>query len=92
MIPLPMWSKVFLDDFVFITADLPPESVSSTGYHHYVGEQYYEGEFLDHAIATTDFYAQFDEVTPLILGRPTEEFSDWVRNVSDHFPLVIDFD
>jgi endonuclease/exonuclease/phosphatase family metal-dependent hydrolase len=79
-------------DYVFITADLPPESVSSTGYHHYVGDEYIEGEFLDHAIATAGFYAQFDEVTPAILGRPTEELSDWVRNVSDHFPLVIDFD
>ena len=85
---------VFLDDpdYVFITAVLPPESVTSTGYYHMVNGRRIQGEFLDHGIATTHLANQYRSVTPAIFGVPESEFDDYRSQVSDHFPVMITFE
>ena len=88
------FDKTFLGaepDYVFVTASLPPETVTSTGYFHKVGGQTYTGEFLDHAIVTGDLYDDFQTVAPLVVAKPEAEFDAWTAATSDHFPLIVTF-
>ena len=73
----------------FLTAVLPPESVSSTGWHHCVGNQYIEGEFIDHAVLTGALMDRFSAATPTIHGVAQAEFDDYRAQYSDHFPVEI---
>lgn len=85
----------FLDaepDWVFLTAALPPESVTSVGYYHQVGGVSVTGELLDHAIATGALLGRFARAVPSIVARPEAEFADWEATRSDHFPIVVRFE
>ncbi len=73
----------------FLTAELSPESVTSTGYYHYVDGTKITGEFLDHAILTGELNDSFSNIQPEILGLPESEYSDWKKTYSDHFPVVV---
>ena len=86
------FTGTFLDNepaLHFVTQALPPESVTSTGFYHYVNGTKLTGEFLDHAVVTGPLYDAFQTVTPVIHGVPQSDFT-WFRDTySDHFPLVI---
>ena len=79
------------DDYVFVTTVFPPESVTSTGWYHFVDGQRVEGEFLDHAVVTTGLHRRFASVTTTIVGVPEAAFSDYRERLSDHFPVLVDF-
>lgn len=86
------FTGTFLDaepDYHFVTASMDPESVSSTGYYHYVDGTKITGEFLDHVILRGELYDAFSSVTPEILGLPEAEYTDWQKDYSDHFPVVV---
>jgi len=84
----------FLDaepDYHFITHSLPPESVTSVSWYHWVGNEKITGEFLDHAIATGSLLDRFSTATPTIVSVPESQYDDWEDTHSDHFPVVVDF-
>jgi|GEM_PF-1096442 len=80
-----------IPNYYFVTYALPPESVTSTGYHHYVGDTYIEGEFLDHIIVTGELYDPFSSITPTIHGVPPAQYDNWAYEVTDHFPVTATF-
>ncbi len=84
----------FLDspDYVFVTDPLPPESVTSTGFYHWVDGERIDGEFLDHAVFTTELYDRFDSVEVWIDAVPSDEFDSFGRQYSDHLPLLVDIE
>jgi hypothetical protein len=91
--------NVFLDtflddsgDYVFVTAPLPPESVTSTSWYHWVDGRRITGELLDHAVVTSAFGQQFATVAPRIEGVPPSQYDDYASQYSDHFPMLVDFD
>ncbi|MCC7539755.1 MAG: endonuclease/exonuclease/phosphatase family protein [Deltaproteobacteria bacterium] len=82
----------FLDaepDFHFVTASLPPESITSLGYYHYVDGVQIRGELLDHAVVTGSLVSRFAEVVPSIVA--TDDLDAWEMTHSDHFPIVVTF-
>ncbi len=84
----------FLDTepaYYFVTAALPPESVTSVGYYHWVGSQKITGEFLDHAIVTGALWSGFGTITPTIISVPEGQYGSWETSYSDHFPVLVDF-
>ncbi|HMR04424.1 MAG TPA: endonuclease/exonuclease/phosphatase family protein [Polyangiaceae bacterium] len=84
----------FLDQkpaYHFLTKELPPTSVTSTGYYHYVAGKKITGEFLDHVIATDALMAEFSSATPKIFSQPPSSYSAWKASHSDHFPVVVSF-
>jgi endonuclease/exonuclease/phosphatase family metal-dependent hydrolase len=88
------YTGTFLDNepkYYFLTASLPPESVTSTGYYHYVNGKKLTGEFLDHAVITGEALEPFESATPSILGVPSSQFSQWKSDYSDHFPVLVEF-
>ena len=88
------FTGTFLDNepaYYFLTAQLPPESVSSLGYYHYVDGKKITGEFLDHAIATEALFNRFATVTPSIDALPESQFDSYESDYSDHFPLLVSF-
>ncbi len=88
------FTGTFLDSepaYHFLTAQLPPESVSSLGYYHYVDGKKITGEFLDHAIATDALFGRFATVTPSIDALPEAQFDSYESDYSDHFPLLVSF-
>lgn len=78
-------------DYRFVTATLPPESVTSTGYYHWVDGVRIDGEFLDHAVITTTLYDAYASVTPSIYDIPVS-MDDWEDDYSDHIPIIVDFE
>lgn len=74
----------------FVTHDLPPESVTSLGYYHWVGGEQIDGEFLDHFILTSAAMAPFSQVVPTIVSVPAGERDAFETTHSDHFPVVLD--
>jgi len=84
----------FLDaqpKYHFVTASLPPETVTSTGYYHYVNGQKITGEFLDHAVVTGSLYDAYDSIIPSVDALPYSEFDAWKADYSDHFPVILTF-
>jgi endonuclease/exonuclease/phosphatase family metal-dependent hydrolase len=88
----------FVDTFLdaepayhFVTQVLAPETVTSTGYYHYVNGTKITGEFLDHAVVTGGLHSTFSSVTATVLAKPANEFSAWKDQYSDHFPVMISF-
>ena len=77
--------------YYFVTSVLPPETVSSVGWYHYVNGQKIKGQFLDHVIVTGPLYEGFSTVTPEVLGVPSSQYKEWENSYSDHFPVVVDF-
>ena len=75
----------------FVTAQLPPESITSLGYFHYVGDERVRGEFLDHFVVHGELHDLYSELVPEIRGVPPWEYDDWEDSRSDHFPVVVDF-
>lgn len=76
--------------YYFVTASLPPESVTSVSYYHWVGGEQITGEFLDHAVMTGDLVDMYGSVTPTIYGRPESEYDAWESDYSDHFPVTVE--
>lgn len=88
------FTGTFLDtqpDYWFLTAELPPESVTSTGWYHWVGEEYIEGSFIDHVIATGPLVEDYTTWDPSIVSVDNEEWDSWETDYSDHFPVLVDF-
>jgi endonuclease/exonuclease/phosphatase family metal-dependent hydrolase len=84
----------FLDTepgYYFVTATLPPETVTSTGYYHWVNGQKITGEFLDHAIVTGELYDLYGSITPAVVAQPQSQFAAWKKSYSDHFPVLVTF-
>jgi endonuclease/exonuclease/phosphatase family metal-dependent hydrolase len=82
----------FLDrepEYVFLTGDLPPESVTQTSYWHDVGGEVVAGTFLDHAIATGELVDAFPRFTARIAGVEESEWDAWAALHSDHFPVIV---
>ena len=77
-------------DWRFLTAGLPPESVTSTGWYHVVDEVEIRGEFIDHAVAQGELVDRFSSTEATIHGLPEEEFDAWRDAYSDHFPVSLD--
>lgn len=84
----------FLDspDYIFVTDPLPPETVTSTGFYHWVDGERIDGEFLDHAVFTTGLYDRFGSVEVSVDAVPNEQFDSFERQYSDHLPLLIDIE
>jgi endonuclease/exonuclease/phosphatase family metal-dependent hydrolase len=83
----------FLDaepTYHFVTHALPPESVTSLGYHHAVDGMQIEGEFLDHFIVTGAVMDAFTTATATIASVPAPERDAYESSHSDHFPVVLD--
>lgn len=78
-------------DWDFLSRDLPPESVTSTGWYHWVDGERIEGEFIDHAVARAPLRALYEAVDVEILGVPEAEFDAFREDYSDHFPVLFDF-
>ena len=86
------FSESFLapdSDWHFVTAALPPESVTSQGYYHMVGDERITGELIDHLIVGEELFDEYDAWTPRIEGVPEEEFSHYEDLYSDHFPVIV---
>ncbi len=79
-------------DYVFLTARLPPQSVTSVSFYHFVDGRRVVGQFLDHAIVSGALYADWARFVPEIRGVPTGEFRDWEEDYSDHFPVLVSFE
>ncbi len=77
-------------DWHFLTAGLPPESVTSTGWYHVVDGVEIRGEFIDHAVARGELLDRFSSYEPTIHGLPEDEFDAWRDDYSDHFPVMVD--
>jgi endonuclease/exonuclease/phosphatase family metal-dependent hydrolase len=89
-----VFAGTFLDNaptWHFVTASLPHGTVSSTGYFHYVGATWVEGEFLDHVMVTGPLHQPYAAVTPAVHGVPPAQYDTWSYEVSDHFPVVVTF-
>lgn len=76
----------------FLTEDLPPESVTSTGWYHWVGDEQIQGEFIDHAIARGPLADRYASITPEIRGVPESEYQEFRQDYSDHFPVLVRFE
>jgi len=88
------YTDTFLDTepkYYFVTATLPPETVTSTGYYHYVNGQKITGEFLDHAVITGSLNEEYNAITPSVVALPSSQFSSWKKDYSDHFPVILTF-
>lgn len=86
------FTATFLDaepDYYFVTASLPPETVSSTGWYHYVDGVAITGEFLDHVIVT-DLVARRFDMLPTVHAVPEAQFDAYEDQYSDHFPVVVE--
>ncbi len=84
----------FLDQqpaYHFLTQQLPPVSVTSTGFYHYVNGKKITGEFLDHVIATGEWVDNFTSATPKIFSVPESGYAAWEKDYSDHFPVIVTF-
>lgn len=77
-------------DWRFLTAGLPPESVTSTGWYHVVDGVEIQGEFIDHAVARGELLERFSSFEPTIHGLPEDQFEQWRDDYSDHFPVTVD--
>lgn len=87
------FAGTFLDAeprYHFLTHALPPESVTSLGYYHYVGDTKIDGEFLDHIIVTGPVADTYAVLSPTIHGLPPAEYAAWEYDYSDHFPVTLD--
>jgi endonuclease/exonuclease/phosphatase family metal-dependent hydrolase len=87
------FTGTFLDAaprYHFLTHALPPESVSSVGYHHFVDGVQIEGEFLDHIIVTGAFADLWGTPVPVIHAEPPSAYDAWESDYSDHFPVVLE--
>lgn len=87
------FAGTFLDaapHYRFLTQALPPESVTSLGYHHFVDGVQIDGEFLDHFIVTGALADDFSQRAPVIQSVPESERSAFAQSHSDHFPVVLD--
>ena len=73
----------------FTGKDLPPTSVTSTGWYHYVGDDNIKGEFIDHVLLTHGMGEAWDREKPVIHGVPEAEFEAWIDYSSDHFPVSL---
>ena len=79
----------FLDQqpaYHFLTQQLPPDSVTSTGFYHYVNGKKITGEFLDHVIATGEWVNNFTTATPKIFSVPESGYVAWEKDYSDSLP------
>ena len=74
----------------FVTHELPPESVTSLGYYHFVDGMRIDGEFLDHFILTGAAWDAFATITPTIESVPEAERSEFEDTHSDHFPVMLE--
>ncbi len=83
----------FLDaepTYHFITRDLPPESVTSLGFYHWVEGMKIDGEFLDHFILTEGAMNRFAGAKASISSVPIPDRADFEDTRSDHFPVVLE--
>ena len=92
-------SNVFADTFLadpeyydFTGLDLPPASVTSTGWYHYVEGEKIKGEFIDHVLLTRAFAEDWVRASPEIHGVPADEYDAWIDYSSDHFPVSLRLD
>jgi endonuclease/exonuclease/phosphatase family metal-dependent hydrolase len=87
------FTGTFLDaepHYLFVTQAFPPESVTSLGYYHYVGDTKITGELLDHVILTGPLAQSYATIVPSIRSVVPEQYDDWEWDYSDHFPVVVD--
>jgi hypothetical protein len=78
------YTGTFLDqepNYWFVTKSLPPESVTSVGYYHYVNGQKITGEFLDHVIVNGLTNSSFSAISPKIHGKPPSEYAQWDETI-----------
>ncbi len=78
-----------LDHYDFVTAALPPQTVTSLGWYHDVDGQKIDGQFFDHVILTDEMCAWFETATPGVHGVPASEHETYEEELSDHFPVVV---
>ena len=76
----------------FLTKDLPPQSVTSTGWHHWVDGVEIQGEFIDHGVARGPLADRYASITPEIHGVPEAEYQEFRQDYSDHFPVLLRFE
>ena len=83
----------FLDaapTYHFVSAALPPESVTSLGYYHFVDGMQIDGEFLDHIILTNALTQTYGAPLPTIDAVPEAQRAQFESALSDHFPVLLD--
>jgi len=86
------YAGTFLDaapKYHLVTKQLPLGTVTSTGYGTSVNGNWEDGEFLDHAIIDDTMNDLASKVSVEVLSKPPNEWDDWKKNHSDHFPLLL---
>jgi endonuclease/exonuclease/phosphatase family metal-dependent hydrolase len=71
-----------------VTSVLPPESVTSLGWYHYVDGKKISGEFLDHVIVNAATLQTFSQISAMIVDKPGMSSSAYGADYSDHYPIV----
>ncbi|MCB9730010.1 MAG: endonuclease/exonuclease/phosphatase family protein [Deltaproteobacteria bacterium] len=75
--------------WTFVTAALPPTTVSSTGGSHEVDGQVIEGGLLDQIVVDETVTDLYPAPVAEVIARPVAEYDAWRAGWSDHFPVIL---